>query len=83
MVPNFLQLLVITNGSLIEHNRTNTITPNETMSEVILVLKDYQNKYNIKAIGLVCFGPININPSSKIYGHIINTPKVVWQNFDF
>ncbi|ORM39175.1 fructokinase [Francisella endosymbiont of Ornithodoros moubata] len=71
-----------TNGNVIEHHRTNTTTPNETMSEVIKVLKDYQNKYNIKAIGLACFGPIDINPSSKTYGHITNTPKVAWQNFD-
>ena len=77
----FFTTISDTNGNVIERHRTDTTTPNETMSEVIKVLKDYQNKYDIKAIGLACFGPIDINPNSKTYGHITNTPKIAWQNF--
>lgn len=51
------------------------------MSEVLKVLKDYQNKYDIKTIGLACFGPIDINPNSKTYGYITNTPKISMAKF--
>ncbi|MBK2110524.1 ROK family protein [Francisella tularensis] len=69
-------------GNVIERHRTDTTTPEKTMSEVLKVLKDYQNKYDIKTIGLACFGPIDINPNSKTYGYITNTPKIAWQSFD-
>ncbi|MDE5030190.1 fructokinase, partial [Francisella tularensis subsp. holarctica] len=46
--------------NVIERHRTDTTTPEKTMSEVLKVLKYYQNKYDIKTIGLACFGPIDI-----------------------
>lgn len=69
-------------GNIIERHRTDTTTPQETMVDVLEILKSYQNKYDIKAIGLACFGPIDINTKSTNYGHITNTPKIAWQNFD-
>jgi fructokinase len=69
-------------GNVIERHRIDTTTPEETMSEVLEVLKNYQSKYDIKALGLGCFGPINVDLNSKTYGYITNTPKIAWQNFD-
>lgn len=69
-------------GNVIERHRTDTTTPQETMSEVLEILKNYQTKYEIKALGLGCFGPIDINTKSKTFGFITNTPKIAWQNFD-
>ncbi|MDE5000766.1 ROK family protein, partial [Francisella tularensis] len=69
-------------GNVIERHRTDTTTPEKTMSEVLKDLKDYQNKYDIKTIGLACYGPIDINPNSKTYGYITNTPKIAWQYVD-
>lgn len=58
-----------------------TTLPEENTEEMI----DFFGKYkeNLKAIGLGTFGPVDINPKSKTYGHILNTPKKGWQNFDF
>ncbi|MFT4693782.1 MAG: fructokinase [Francisella sp.] len=69
-------------GNVIERHRIDTTTTEETMSEVLEVLKNYQSKYNIKALGLGCFGPIDVDLNSKTYGYITNTPKIAWQNFD-
>jgi fructokinase len=69
-------------GNVIERHRIDTTTPEETMSEVLEVLKNYQSKYDIKALGLGCFGPIDVDLNSKTYGYITNTPKIAWQNFD-
>ena len=69
-------------GNVIERHRTDTTTPEETMTEVCEILKNYQSKYDIKALGLGCFGPIDINLKSPTYGFITNTPKTAWKNFD-
>lgn len=69
-------------GNVIERHRTDTTTPEQTMAEVLEILKDYLSKYDIHAIGVGCFGPIDINTKSETYGYITNTPKIAWQNFD-
>jgi fructokinase len=37
--------------------------------------------YEIEAVGLGCFGPIDLNPKSLTYGSITTTPKVEWRNY--
>ncbi|AJC49264.1 ROK family protein [Allofrancisella guangzhouensis] len=69
-------------GNVIERYRTDTTTPKQTMTGVLEILRNYQTKYDIKAVGLACFGPIDINIKSKTYGYITNTPKTSWKNFD-
>lgn len=55
-----------------------TKTPDKTMPEIIkwFISRD------IKALGIGCFGPINLDTKSHTYGHIMTTPKVFWQGFD-
>lgn len=69
-------------GNVIERHRTDTTTPEQTMVAVLEILKSFQSKYDIKALGLGCFGPIDVDLNSPTYGYITNTPKVAWQNFD-
>lgn len=33
--------------------------------------------------GIAAFGPTGVNPSSSTYGHILQTPKMAWRNYDF
>lgn len=56
-----------------------TTTPDETMEHVF----NFFNKFNIKAIGIGSFGPIDINVHSETYGYVMNTPKLAWKSFDF
>lgn len=43
---------------------------------------DFFRGEDIKALGVGCFGPIDLNRSSKTYGHITSTPKLAWANYD-
>jgi fructokinase len=36
----------------------------------------------IAALGIGCFGPLDLHPSSPIYGYITSTPKAAWHNTD-
>ncbi|WP_035619139.1 ROK family protein [Lacticigenium naphthae] len=56
-----------------------TTTPKETMALVF----DFFDQYELAAIGIGTFGPIDINKESETYGYITTTPKVAWAHFDF
>lgn len=55
-----------------------TTTPNETINKVI----DYFKDKNIEALGVACFGPLDLNEESDTYGYITTTPKQGWGNFN-
>lgn len=55
-----------------------TTTPEETLSAI----SAYFDKYNIKALGIGSFGPIDLNRESETYGFITSTPKRGWSNCD-
>ncbi|MCJ7432207.1 MAG: ROK family protein [Anaerolineales bacterium] len=57
--------------------RIPTTTPEETMKQVINFFKQQEK---VAAIGFSCFGPLDPNPSSSTYGHILPTPKPGWSN---
>lgn len=56
-----------------------TTTPQETIAEMI----NYFRKFDIDAVGIGSFGPIDLNPKSPTYGYITKTPKTGWSDFDF
>ena len=56
-----------------------TTTPQETIAEII----NYFSKFDIDAVGIGSFGPIDLNPKSPTYGNITKTPKTGWSDFDF
>ena len=35
---------------------------------------------SLKSIGIACFGPLNLDHTSKDFGTITTTPKLAWQN---
>ncbi|MDP2994305.1 MAG: ROK family protein [Anaerolineales bacterium] len=51
-----------------------TTTPVETLGQAIAFFQ----KYNVSAIGLAPFGPLDLNPASPTYGSITATPKPGW-----
>lgn len=56
-----------------------TTTPAETLQKTV----DYFQKFEIDAIGIASFGPIEIRQNSPKYGYITKTPKPGWQDTDF
>lgn len=65
-------------GRIIEQISVPTTTPDETMPAII----DYFKDKNIKALGIACFGPVDLDKSSETYGHFLKTPKLAWRDFD-
>lgn len=66
------------NGRILDRMQIPTKTPEETMPIMI----DYFKDKDIKALGIACFGPIDLNRDSKTYGYITSTPKLAWKNYD-
>ena len=55
------------NGKIFEQMSIPTRTPAETVPEII---KWFSDK-NIEALGIGCFGPIDVSPASPDYGQIL------------
>lgn len=66
------------NGRIMEQVSILTTTPEETIPKII----DYFRAKEIAAIGIACFGPIDLNRDSKTYGYILSTPKEGWRNYN-
>ncbi len=56
-----------------------TTTPAETLQRTI----DYFRQYDIKALSVASFGPIELRRNDPKYGYITNTPKPNWADTDF
>lgn len=55
-----------------------TDTPEKTMKNIFA----FFDEKRIEALGVGCFGPIDLNLGSETYGYITTTPKVKWKNFN-
>ena len=72
-------------GQILDQVSIPTTTPEETMPKIIeyfrakLDAEDPDDK--LKAIGVACFGPVDVRPTSKTYGSILYTPKIAWRNY--
>ncbi len=42
----------------------------------------FEGQGSISALGIASFGPVDLNRSSPLWGHITNTPKPGWSNCD-
>ncbi len=62
------------NGELIDRTSIPTRMPEETFPELIA----YFQKWEIQALGIGSFGPLDLNRSSASYGSITKTPKPGW-----
>ena len=66
------------NGKIHERRILPTKTPKITMPEISAWFRDRK----IEALGIGCFGPVDLNPGSPKYGYITSTPKEHWRDFD-
>ena len=65
-------------GEILEQVSIPTETPELTMPKVLSFYRDKK----ISALGIGCFGPIDLNRNSATYGYITTTPKTAWQYYD-
>ncbi|GAB4500465.1 MAG: ROK family protein [Anaerolineales bacterium] len=55
-----------------------TTTPAETLGRAI----DFFKEFDLSALGVACFGPLDPDPASSTFGRILPTPKPGWTNAD-
>ncbi len=56
-----------------------TTTPSETLARCI---DFFRSQPKIEALGVGCFGPIELSRAKPRYGHVTTTPKPGWANAD-
>lgn len=66
------------NGTIFEKAEIPTRTPRETVPDLI----GFYREGGISALGIGCFGPVELDRASPNYGFITTTPKLAWRNFD-
>jgi fructokinase len=66
------------NGVIKDRTSFPTRQPEETFADMIA----YYKNWDIQALGIGCFGPLDLNRQSRTYGYITKTPKPGWGNCD-
>ena len=62
--------------------RIETRDPDTTFAEVGRFFADHAPAEGYAAAGIASFGPVDLDPASPTYGHILSTPKAGWQGAD-
>lgn len=66
------------NGNIMERVSIPTETPEVTMPKII----EFFKAAKVEAIGVGCFGPVDLNKTSDQYGYITSTPKLSWRYYN-
>ena len=66
------------NGNIYERTQLPTGAADETLVQVAAWFKERE----VEALGIGCFGPLDLDPASPSYGHITTTPKAAWRHCD-
>ena len=56
--------------------------PTETPEQTIPAIIKYFRENAIEALGIGCFGPIDLDSASETYGYITSTPKLAWADYN-
>ncbi|MDD3214201.1 MAG: ROK family protein [Eubacteriales bacterium] len=64
-------------GEELERLTLPTLTPEETVPP----MRAFFEKYEIDALGIGSFGPLQLDPSAENYGSITSTPKTAWKDY--
>jgi fructokinase len=54
--------------------------PAETLAAVAAFLRAHRG--TVAALGIACFGPVDLDPASPTFGHVTTTPKPGWARVD-
>jgi len=65
-------------GTILVRERIDTTDPASTLT----ACADFIEKHQPDAVGIACFGPLDLDPKSATYGNITSTPKPGWQNVE-
>jgi len=70
-------------GELLAETRITTTTPQQTIGAALdFFAQQAQQHGALSGMGIASFGPVDLNPASGSYGHILGTPKPLWSHTD-
>jgi fructokinase len=71
-------------GDIRAEIRFPTTTTGETLGRCIAFFKEQAGTLGqpVAAVGIACFGPIDLHPDSPTFGYITTTPKAGWAHTD-
>ena len=55
--------------------------PTEEPAVTMPPMQAFFDRWNIDALGVGSFGPLDLNPDSPTYGYITSTPKLKWKDY--
>lgn len=68
--------------AVIDRARIPTTTPDETLERVVAYFAKSRPGVRLGAVGIACFGPLDLRPGSASFGRITLTPKEGWNGAD-
>jgi fructokinase len=69
-------------AQIVDQVRIGTSQPGPTLQAAVDFFRPYSQRGQLKAIGVGCFGPLDLNRGSVTYGFITSTPKPGWRETD-
>ena len=67
---------------ILAEERFPTTRPDETIDHTIDFFQRCAREYELAAIGIASFGPVDLDRTSPTYGYITTTPKIDWAQTD-
>lgn len=64
-------------GGVLQRASFPTVSPEVTVPQIV----EFLGKFDIAALGIGSFGPLDLNPASPTYGSITLTPKLEWKGY--
>lgn len=58
------------------------VFPTDIPEITVPLMIDFFRDRKIDALGIGCFGPLDLRKDSKTYGYITSTPKKAWKNYN-
>jgi fructokinase len=55
-----------------------TTSVEETLRQLARILRQWRQEHGFDALGIASFGPIDVDPASATFGHVLATPKPGW-----
>ncbi|MBR0163107.1 MAG: ROK family protein [Lachnospiraceae bacterium] len=74
--------MVCATGDETGHIEERAVFPTKTPAETVPQMIDFFRERAVEALGIASFGPVDPDPASPAFGHILHTPKIAWRGYD-
>ena len=69
-------------GEVVDRRIVPTSDPETTLAAIAAILSEWWGEASFEALGIASFGPVDLDPESRTWGHVTGSPKPGWQGID-